>query len=197
MMIWVLKSGFNSWNQNFKKCTLFVWSTVYIWCDNIILFVSVVVTVKFGSPTYTIHYTWEWRQCSSVPHHQKGERPTSHCEHHYCSKGWLSQRYLWGHESDWCTLDFDLPAHSVVLQSVCIQIPFTCLCRWRWLCRHSSTSDNSCLRHPHWDVLQHSDHQWLHFWKRWGVFSQLSVASWLWSSDWTTQFHRCLHHWWW
>jgi len=28
MMIWVWKSGFNSWNQNFWKCTLFVWSTV-------------------------------------------------------------------------------------------------------------------------------------------------------------------------
>jgi len=29
MMIWVWKSGFNSWNQNFRKCTHFVWSTVY------------------------------------------------------------------------------------------------------------------------------------------------------------------------
>jgi len=29
MMIWVWKSEFNSWNQNFRKCTLFVWSTVY------------------------------------------------------------------------------------------------------------------------------------------------------------------------
>jgi len=28
MMIWVWKSGFNNWNQNFRKCTLFVWSTV-------------------------------------------------------------------------------------------------------------------------------------------------------------------------
>jgi len=28
MMFWVWKSGFNSWNQNFQKCTLFVWSTV-------------------------------------------------------------------------------------------------------------------------------------------------------------------------
>jgi len=28
MTIWVWKSGFNSWNQNFRKCTLFVWSTV-------------------------------------------------------------------------------------------------------------------------------------------------------------------------
>ena len=28
MMIWAWKSGFNSWNQNFRKCTLFVWSTV-------------------------------------------------------------------------------------------------------------------------------------------------------------------------
>jgi len=23
IMIWVWKSGFNSWNQNFRKCTLF------------------------------------------------------------------------------------------------------------------------------------------------------------------------------
>ena len=29
-MIWVWKSGFNSWNQNFRKCTLFVWSTVTV-----------------------------------------------------------------------------------------------------------------------------------------------------------------------
>jgi len=29
MMIWVWKGGFNGWNQNFRKCTLFVWSTVY------------------------------------------------------------------------------------------------------------------------------------------------------------------------
>jgi len=28
MMIWVWKSGFNSWNQKFRKCTLFIWSTV-------------------------------------------------------------------------------------------------------------------------------------------------------------------------
>jgi len=28
MMIWVWKSGFNSWNQNFRKCTLSLWSTV-------------------------------------------------------------------------------------------------------------------------------------------------------------------------
>jgi len=28
MIIWVWKSGFNSWNQNFWKCTLFAWSTV-------------------------------------------------------------------------------------------------------------------------------------------------------------------------
>ena len=28
MMIWVWKSGFNSWNQSFQKCTLFAWSTV-------------------------------------------------------------------------------------------------------------------------------------------------------------------------
>ena len=27
VMIWAWKSGFNSWNQNFWKCTLFVWST--------------------------------------------------------------------------------------------------------------------------------------------------------------------------
>jgi len=29
MMIWVWKSGFNSWNQNFRKRTLLVWSTVH------------------------------------------------------------------------------------------------------------------------------------------------------------------------
>jgi len=29
MMIWVWKSGFNSQNPSFQKCTLFVWSTVY------------------------------------------------------------------------------------------------------------------------------------------------------------------------
>jgi len=29
-MIWAWKSGFNSWNQNFRKCTLFVWSTVFV-----------------------------------------------------------------------------------------------------------------------------------------------------------------------
>jgi len=29
--IWVWQSGFNSWNQNFRKCTLFVWSTVRAW----------------------------------------------------------------------------------------------------------------------------------------------------------------------
>jgi len=29
MMIWVWKSGFNSWNQNFRKCTLFAGSTIH------------------------------------------------------------------------------------------------------------------------------------------------------------------------
>ena len=28
VQIWVWKSGFNSWNQNFQKCTVFAASTV-------------------------------------------------------------------------------------------------------------------------------------------------------------------------
>jgi len=60
MMIWVWKSGYNSWNQKFWKCTLFVWSTVcvvrknsstlgsFLGSHQIMLVLSSTTWLKFG-----------------------------------------------------------------------------------------------------------------------------------------------------
>ena len=61
MMIWVWKSGFNSWNQNFQKCTLFVWSTVAMQCSTPQFQVHLAPVVELQLQVLT---SWSVRACS-------------------------------------------------------------------------------------------------------------------------------------